>query len=160
MEFSMQIATRRLPRPLSLLACSSVSIFMLLHPDLALAQLAKVQSAAEKFHDWLWVLIPVAALIIAGALGLLYSAEVIRKDTLIQWGGGVIFAGALAGGIIKLFFLTWPPHPKRCGLNPRPLRPIRLQALRPINTRFSKARLAWPPSRVGSPPAPSSGWSF
>ncbi len=100
----MQIAARRLPRPLSLLAYFSLSMFMFLRPDLALAQLAKVQSAAEKFHDWLWVLIPVAALIIAGVLGLLYSAEVIRKDTLIQWGGGVIFAGALAGGIIKLFF--------------------------------------------------------
>jgi len=103
-EFSMQIAVRRLPRSLFLLTYFSLASIIFLHPDLAQAQLSKVQSAAEKFHDWLWVLIPVVALIIAGALGLLYSAEVIRKDTLIQWGGGVIFAGALAGGIIKLFF--------------------------------------------------------
>ena len=100
----MQIAARPSSRLLSLAANIALVALMLLHPDLAMAQLAKVQSAAESFRDWLWVLIPVAALIIAGVLGLLYSMEVIRKDTLIQWGGGVIFAGALAGGIIKLFF--------------------------------------------------------
>ncbi|MBJ7264310.1 MAG: hypothetical protein JHC61_11555 [Burkholderiaceae bacterium] len=100
----MHITARHFPRPLVLLSYLLLATFMLLHPDPAMAQLAKVQSAAEKFREWLWVLLPVAALIIAGVLGLLYSAEVIRKDTLIQWGGGVIFAGALAGGIIKLFF--------------------------------------------------------
>jgi hypothetical protein len=100
----MQITVRHFSRPLSLLIYFSLAILMMLHPDPAMAQLAKVQSAAETFRDWLWVLLPVAALIIAGVLGLLYSAEVIRKETLIQWGGGIIFAGALAGGIIKLFF--------------------------------------------------------
>ncbi|MDQ1758266.1 hypothetical protein DAI43_23275 [Achromobacter xylosoxidans] len=100
----MQIAARPFSRPLSLAANLALFALMLLHPDLAMAQLAKVTSAAESFKEWLWVLIPVAALIIAGVLGLLYSMEVIRKDTLIQWGGGVVFAGALAGGIIKLFF--------------------------------------------------------
>lgn len=100
----MQITLRHFPRPLHLLVYLSLITLLMLHPDPAMAQLAKVQSAAETFRDWLWVLLPVAALIIAGVLGLLYSAEVIRKDTLIQWGGGIIFAGALAGGIIKLFF--------------------------------------------------------
>ena len=100
----MHITTRHFSRPLFLLTYLLMATFMVLHPDPAMAQLAKVQSAAETFRDWLWVLLPVAALIIAGVLGLLYSAEVIRKETLIQWGGGIIFAGALAGGIIKLFF--------------------------------------------------------
>lgn len=100
----MQIAARPSSRLFSLAANIALIALMLLHPDLAMAQLAKVTQAADTFRDWLWVLIPVAALIIAGVLGLLYSMEVIRKDTLIQWAGGVIFAGALAGGIIKLFF--------------------------------------------------------
>ncbi|MBJ7263011.1 MAG: hypothetical protein JHC61_04415 [Burkholderiaceae bacterium] len=100
----MQITTRHFSRPLFLFIYLLLGTVMVFHPDPAMAQLAKVQSAAEAFRDWLWVLLPVAALIIAGVLGLLYSAEVIRKETLIQLGGGIIFAGALAGGIIKLFF--------------------------------------------------------
>lgn len=100
----MQIAARPFSRSLSLAANLAVFALMLLHPDLAMAQLAKVTSAADTLKEWLWLLIPVIALIIAGVLGLLYSMEVIRKDTLIQWGGGVVFSGALAGGIIKLFF--------------------------------------------------------
>lgn len=100
----MQITARHFSRPLFLFTYLLLATVSLFHPDPAIAQLAKVQTAAETFRDWLWILLPVAALIIAGVLGLLYSAEVIRKETLIQWGGGIIFAGALAGGIIKLFF--------------------------------------------------------
>ncbi len=100
----MQIAARPFSRSLSLAANVAVFALMLLHPDLAMAQFQKATTAAETFREWLWLIIPVVALIIAGIFGLLYSAEVIRKETLIQWGGGVVFAGALAGGIIKLFF--------------------------------------------------------
>lgn len=100
----MQIAARPFSRPLPLAASLALFALMLLHPDLAMAQFQKATTAAETVREWLWLIIPVIALIIAGIFGLLYSAEVIRKETLIQWGGGVVFSGALAGGIIKLFF--------------------------------------------------------
>ncbi|WP_053243770.1 MULTISPECIES: TrbC/VirB2 family protein [unclassified Achromobacter] len=100
----MSTTSQRSSRPFALLPYFALGALLLVHPDLAFAQLEKVQAAAENFRDWLWLVIPVIALIIAGALGLAYSAEVIRKDQLIQWAGGVVFAGALAGGLIKLIF--------------------------------------------------------
>lgn len=100
----MQFTARNIPRRLSFIANLVIATLLLVQPELAMAQFEKVTSGLDTFKAWLWLIIPVAALCIAGILGLLYSAEVIRKDTLIQWGGGVVFAGAIAGGIIKLFF--------------------------------------------------------
>jgi len=100
----MQCTNHNIPRTLSSIVNLMVATLLLVQPELAMAQFEKVTSGLDTFKAWLWLIIPVAALCIAGVLGLLYSAEVIRKDTLIQWGGGVVFAGAIAGGIIKLFF--------------------------------------------------------
>lgn len=76
-------------------------------PELSWAQtggLDKTKTTFEKLRDWLWVIIPIICLCIGGVLGVLHSADIIRKDTLYQWIGGVIFAGVAAGGIIELVF--------------------------------------------------------
>ncbi|KAG0740546.1 hypothetical protein G6F31_016857 [Rhizopus arrhizus] len=85
-----------------------VSVFALFAlfalPTPALAQLAKATSAVTKLKEWLWVILPVICLIAGGICGLLYSFDVIRKETAYQWAAGVTFAGAIAGGIIELVF--------------------------------------------------------
>ncbi|WP_094843487.1 TrbC/VirB2 family protein [Bordetella genomosp. 11] len=74
-------------------------------PSPAMAQgLEKATSDAQNINDWLWIIIPVICLSAGGIVGLLYSMDIIRKDTMYQWVGGVIFAGAVAGGIIKVVF--------------------------------------------------------
>src|SRR5690606_8676553 len=83
MEFEMQCTARNIPRRLSFIANLMIATLLLVQPELAMAQFEKVTSGLDTFKAWLWLIIPVAALCIAGILGLLYSAEVIRKDTLI-----------------------------------------------------------------------------
>ncbi len=81
---------------------------MLFLPELGFAQtgggLAKATSTMEKLRDWLWLIIPIVCLIAGGLLGAAYSMDLIRKDTLYMWTGGVIFTGLVAGGIIELVF--------------------------------------------------------
>lgn len=89
---------------ISLFLYLALAALMLLHPDPAMASFEKGTNGLQGFKDWLWIIVPLAALCIAAVLGLFYSMDVIRKDTLIQWGTGVIFIGAIAGGVIKLFF--------------------------------------------------------
>ncbi|TFL14076.1 hypothetical protein CSC67_07875 [Pusillimonas caeni] len=81
---------------------------LLMTPAVGLAQslggLEQGTSVLERFREWLWLIIPILCTIAGLVMGAFYSADVIRKDTLIQWGGGVFFAGVLVGAIIKLFF--------------------------------------------------------
>lgn len=85
----------------------ALGFLLLALPDLCFAQaggLTKTTSTMEKLRDWLWLIIPVVCLIAGGVLGAAYSMDLIRKDTLYTWVGGVIFAGLVAGGIIELVF--------------------------------------------------------
>lgn len=82
----------------------AVAALLLLHPDPAFAQLEKGTSALQNFKDWLWLIIPICATMIGGLIGLAYASDLVRKDTAIQWGVGVVFAGAIAGGFIKYFW--------------------------------------------------------
>ncbi|CAO3957946.1 hypothetical protein [Achromobacter mucicolens] len=91
-------------RMLTALAYASLAVLLLLQPELAMAQLEKGTNTAQAFKDWLWIIIPIVGLISAGFIGILYSFDVIRKETAYQWAVGMIFAGAIAGGIIKLVF--------------------------------------------------------
>ena len=92
----MHITTRHFSRPLFLLTYLLMATFMVLHPDPAMAQLAKVQSAAETFRDWLWVLLPVAALIIAGVLGSFLPSFDVSLLTLAQQMGAALIVGVVA----------------------------------------------------------------
>ena len=70
----------------------------------SLGGLDKGTSNLELFREWLWLIIPIVCTIAGLIMGAFYSADVIRKDTLIQWGGGVFFAGVIVGAVIKIFF--------------------------------------------------------
>lgn len=100
----MQPTAYHRSRSFSMFVYLAFAALMLLQPDLAMAQFEKATNGAQTFRDWLWLFIPIAALCIAGLFGLAYSMDLIRKDTLVQWGTGVVFSGAIAGGIIKLVY--------------------------------------------------------
>ncbi|WP_063588608.1 TrbC/VirB2 family protein [Achromobacter ruhlandii] len=91
-------------RPLTLLAYFAMATFMLVLPEAAFAQFEKGTKGLQTFYDWLWLIIPICAAIVGVLIGVAYSADLIRKDTAMQWGVGVVFAGAVVGGFIKLFF--------------------------------------------------------
>ena len=91
-------------RMLTTLAYASLAVLLMLQPELAMAQLEKATSTVQALKDWLWLIIPVIGLISAGIVGILYSFDVVRKETAYQWATGMAFAGAIAGGIIKLLF--------------------------------------------------------
>jgi len=95
---------RRSPQQLQVLAYLALAVLLLLHPDPAFAQLEKGTSALQNFKDWLWLIIPICATMIGGLIGLAYASDLVRKDTAIQCGVGVVFAGAIAGGFIKYFW--------------------------------------------------------
>lgn len=86
------------------LAYASLAVLLLLQPELAMAQFEKATKTAQAFKDWLWLIIPIVGLISAGIVGILYSFDVVRKETAYQWAVGMIFAGAISGAIIKLVF--------------------------------------------------------
>lgn len=91
-------------RNLTLLASALLVFALFALPTPVFAQLTKATSAVQKLKDWLWIILPVVCLIAGGICGLLYSFDVIRKETAYQWALGVTFAGAIAGGIIELVF--------------------------------------------------------
>lgn len=91
-------------RTLVALAYATLALLLLLQPELAMAQFEKATTTVQKIKDWLWLIIPVIGLISAGIIGILYSFDVIRKETAYQWAVGIVFSGAIAGGIIKLVF--------------------------------------------------------
>ncbi|WLW63621.1 TrbC/VirB2 family protein [Achromobacter aegrifaciens] len=95
---------RHASRNLTLFALAFVLIALVGMPTPALAQLAKATTVVTKVKEWLWIILPVICLIAGGICGLLYSFDVIRKETAYQWAAGVTFAGAIAGGIIELAF--------------------------------------------------------
>lgn len=86
-----------------LAAVLAAGLFVAL-PVPAFAQLAKATSTTTKVKDWLWVILPVVCLIAGGIIGALYSFDIIRKETAYQWVLGVVFAGAIAGGIVEIAF--------------------------------------------------------
>ncbi|KNE27080.1 TrbC/VirB2 family protein [Achromobacter spanius] len=86
------------------LAYATLALLLLLQPELAMAQFEKATTTVQKVKDWLWLIIPVIGLVSAGIIGILYSFDVIRKETAYQWAVGIVFSGAIAGGIIKLVF--------------------------------------------------------
>ncbi|CUJ49802.1 TrbC/VirB2 family protein [Achromobacter kerstersii] len=95
---------RHASRKLTLVASAFIIFALFGLPTPALAQLAKATTVVTKLKDWLWIILPVICLIAGGICGLLYSFDVIRKETAYQWAAGVTFAGAIAGGIIELAF--------------------------------------------------------
>ncbi|CAB3744867.1 TrbC/VirB2 family protein [Achromobacter kerstersii] len=100
----MSIAPAQNSRPLTLLAYLALAAVMLVLPDVAFANFEKGTKGLQTFYDWLWLIIPICAAIVGVLIGVAYSADLIRKDTAMQWGVGVVFAGAVVGGFIKLFF--------------------------------------------------------
>ena len=86
------------------LAYATLAVLLLLQPELAMAQFEKATTTVQKIKDWLWLIIPVIGLVSAGIIGILYSFDVIRKETAYQWAVGIVFSGAIAGGIIKRVF--------------------------------------------------------
>ncbi|KOF52966.1 hypothetical protein AD428_16725 [Achromobacter sp. DMS1] len=92
------------PLALDFKSATLYAVRVVLHdadPERLNAALAKRMADAGSFFENEPVVVDASRV---DALGLAYSAEVIRKDQLIQWAGGVVFAGALAGGLIKLIF--------------------------------------------------------
>ena len=112
MMLSLSYSTHNSPQ-VQAIAIKTLLVLMLgalilILPDLDWAQtsggLARTTSTMEQLRDWLWLIIPVVCLIAGGLLGAAYSMDLIRKDTLYMWTGGVIFAGLVAGGVIELVF--------------------------------------------------------
>lgn len=99
----MSSAPRGHSRYLPILAYAAL-IVVTIQPEIATAQFTKATSAVESFKAWLWIIMPVLGLVAGGFVGLLYAFDVIRKETAYQWAIGIIFAGAIASGIVKLVF--------------------------------------------------------
>ena len=68
--------------------------------------LSQASTTFTQIKTYLWVIIPIVCVIAGGILGVLYSLDIIRKDTFYQWAGGVVIAGIVAGGLVDLVFGT------------------------------------------------------
>ncbi len=84
---------RRLPRwaVMILMACAS---------GLVQAQttggLTKTRTALTTFRDQLYLIVPILAVIAGIVLGVMYASDMIRKDTMWNWGIGVVIVGSVA----------------------------------------------------------------
>lgn len=65
--------------------------------------LAKGKTALESLRDNLYIILPIAAVIIGIIIAVLYSAEIMRKDDAVRWGTGVLLAGSIAEIVVLLW---------------------------------------------------------
>lgn len=90
----------------SLTQCVSQAVLLLLMPAVASAQtggLSKAQGALETLRDNLYIILPIAAVIVGVIIAVLYAAEIMRKDDAVRWGIGVVLAGSVA----EIVALLW-----------------------------------------------------
>lgn len=66
------------------------------------AGLSKAKGALDGFLAELHIIVPVVATIVLICLALAYSWRMIQKDTLVQWGVGIVIAGS-AAEIVAVF---------------------------------------------------------
>ena len=82
------------------------AVLLLFMPVLASAQtggLSKAQGALETLRDNLYIILPIAAVIVGIIIAVLYAAEIMRKDDAVRWGIGVVLAGSIA----EIVTLLW-----------------------------------------------------
>lgn len=86
--------------------CRSLTLAMFT-PALAMAQAAgglkKTETALTTLKDNLYIILPIAAVIIGVIIAILYAAEIMRKDDAVRWGIGVLLAGSIAEIVVLLW---------------------------------------------------------
>lgn len=90
----------------SLMHHFSKIVLLLSMPVVASAQtggLSKAQGALETLRDNLYIILPIAAVIVGIIIAVLYAAEIMRKDDAVRWGIGVVLAGSIA----EIVTLLW-----------------------------------------------------
>lgn len=90
----------------SLMHHFSKTVLLLSMPVVASAQtggLSKAQGALETLRDNLYIILPIAAVIVGIIIAVLYAAEIMRKDDAVRWGIGVVLAGSIA----EIVTLLW-----------------------------------------------------
>ena len=65
--------------------------------------LTKARTSLELFRDNLYIILPIACVVIGLVIWVLYAAEIMRKDDAVRWGIGVLGAGSVA----ELVVLFW-----------------------------------------------------
>ena len=89
----------RLPKPVT-------ALFLAVAGTTAQAQtggLTRARTALEKLRDNITLIIPIIAVIACVLIGMLYAADMIRKETLWNWMVGIVIAGS-AAELVAMFF--------------------------------------------------------
>lgn len=99
--FFAQLSQSKFKRIANALAIAYVT------PSIAFAQAAgglkKTETALTTLKDNLYIILPIAAVIIGVIIAILYAAEIMRKDDAVRWGIGVLLAGSIA----EIVTLLW-----------------------------------------------------
>jgi len=85
---------------------SWVFSLLLLLPARVFAQtggLQRAEGALQTLLDNLYIILPIAAIIVGVVIAVLYAAEVMRKDDAVRWMIGVVLAGSAA----EIVALLW-----------------------------------------------------
>ncbi|WP_066416647.1 TrbC/VirB2 family protein [Bordetella ansorpii] len=95
---------RRAPSRARVFARTSLTLFALLVSMQGHAQgLTRARSFLQMIEDNVEILIPIIAIIALALLGILYAADMIRKDTLFHWFVGIVIAGSAAEFVAMMF---------------------------------------------------------
>lgn len=89
----------RLPKPVTALFLATASATA----DAQTGGLTRARTALEKFRDNITLIIPIVAIIACALIGLLYAADMIRKETMWNWMVGIVIAGSAAELVALLF---------------------------------------------------------
>jgi len=65
--------------------------------------LQRAEGALQTLLDNLYIILPIAAIIVGVVIAVLYAAEVMRKDDAVRWMIGVVLAGSAA----EIVALLW-----------------------------------------------------
>lgn len=92
----------------SKIAKANALAFATFMPTVTFAQqaaggLKKAETALGSFRDQLYIILPIAAVIVGVIIAVLYAAEIMRKDDAVRWAIGVVLAGSIAEIVVLLW---------------------------------------------------------
>lgn len=97
-QYLARMAQHRIVRHLYKTAVLAILTTSVAHAQVG--GLTKARTSLETFRDNLYIILPIACVVVGLVIWVLYAAEIMRKDDAVRWGIGVLGAGSVAEMVV------------------------------------------------------------
>ncbi|PWE15624.1 TrbC/VirB2 family protein [Alcaligenes aquatilis] len=97
-QYLARMAQHRIVRHLYQTAVLAILTTSVAHAQVG--GLTKARTSLETFRDNLYIILPIACVVVGLVIWVLYAAEIMRKDDAVRWGIGVLGAGSVAEMVV------------------------------------------------------------